>query len=45
MTTKLKGNLDYGKITINYSIIKTKRRKTSEIIVDKDKVEDKNTIR
>jgi predicted metal-dependent hydrolase len=39
MTTKLKGKLDFGNTTINYSVIKTKRRKTSEIIVDKDTVE------
>ena len=39
MTTKMKGKLRYGNTTINYSIIKTKRRKTSEIIVDKDTVE------
>ena len=39
MTTKLKGKLDYGNITISYSVVKTKRRKTSEIIVDKDTVE------
>jgi predicted metal-dependent hydrolase len=39
MITKLKGKLDYGNTTINYSVIKTKRRKTSEIIVDKEIVE------
>ena len=39
MTTKLKGKLDFGNTMINYSVIKTKRRKTSEIIVDKDTVE------
>ena len=39
MITKLKGKLDYGNTTINYSVIKTKRRKTSEITVDKDIVE------
>lgn len=39
MTTKLKEKFAYGNITINYSVIKTKRRKTSEIIVDKDLVE------
>ena len=39
MTTKLKGKLDFGNTTINYLVIKTKRRKTSEIIVDKDTVE------
>ena len=31
--------MHYGNTTINYSVIKTKRRKTSEIIVDKDTVE------
>jgi predicted metal-dependent hydrolase len=39
MATKLKGWIDYGNTTISYSIIKTKRRKTSEIIVDNDRVE------
>ena len=31
--------LEYGNTSINYSVVKTKRRKTSEIIVDKDIVE------
>jgi len=35
----LKRKLEYGNTTINYSIIKTRRRKTSEIIVNKDVVE------
>ncbi len=35
----MKVKLDYGNTTINYSVVKTKRRKTSEIIVDKDIVE------
>ena len=35
----MKGKLDYGNTTINYYVVKTKRRKTSEIIVDKDRVE------
>src|SRR6266496_4158694 len=34
----LKRKLDYGNKSIEYSIIKSKRIKTSEIIVDKDKV-------
>jgi predicted metal-dependent hydrolase len=39
MITKLKGKLAYGNITIDYSVVKTRRRKTSEIIVDKDTIE------
>ena len=39
MTKKMKGEIEYGNTTIEYSIIKTRRRKTSEIIVDKDIVE------
>ena len=33
-----KGKIQYGTITIPYYIIKSKRVKTSEIIVDSDKV-------
>ena len=39
MTNKSKGEISYGNTIISYSIIKTRRRKTSEIIVDKDIVE------
>ncbi len=34
----LKQKLDYGNATIEYSIVKSKRIKTSEIIVDADNV-------
>jgi hypothetical protein len=33
-----KGKVQYGTVTIPYHIIKSKRIKTSEIIVDHDKV-------
>jgi predicted metal-dependent hydrolase len=36
---KLEQKLHYGKAVIEYYIVKTKRRKTSEIIVDKDTIE------
>ena len=39
MEQKQEQKLHYGKAVIEYTIIKTKRRKTSEIIVDKDTIE------
>jgi predicted metal-dependent hydrolase len=39
MLQKINQNLRYGKTVIEYYIIKTSRRKTSEIIVDKDTIE------
>jgi predicted metal-dependent hydrolase len=38
MIKKQKQKLNYGNKTIEYSIIKSKRVKTSEITVDKDEV-------
>jgi predicted metal-dependent hydrolase len=39
MIEKLNQKLNYGTDVIEYSAVKTRRRKTSEVIVDKDTVE------
>jgi hypothetical protein len=38
MSTTLKRKISYGNHTINYSVIKSKRVETSEIIVDADSI-------
>jgi len=39
LSEKLNQKLNYGSDVIEYSVVKTNRRKTSEVIVDKDTVE------
>ena len=38
MSMKSKQNYQYGNRTINYMLVRSRRRKTSEVIVDKDEI-------